>query len=96
MTINNLKDLEKLIKLCRKTGVQAITVDGISLQLGSLPVKASTSQSFMDMQLPTITIPQVNENTPITPPEPIKSDAPTEEELLFWSADSTENTVGAQ
>lgn len=43
MKITTLKELEQVIKLCRKTGVQSITVDGVQLQLGEAPSKPSTA-----------------------------------------------------
>ena len=43
MTISNLKDLEAVIRLCRKQGVDSIEVDGVKLQLGSAPPKQAKS-----------------------------------------------------
>lgn len=37
--IQNLKDLEKLLKLLRKQGVQTFKMDEIDLKLGDLPVE---------------------------------------------------------
>ena len=37
MTISTLKDLSKLIDLCRKKGVETIAVDGVELKLGDAP-----------------------------------------------------------
>ncbi len=34
MTINNIKDLSKLIDLARKKGLESIEVDGIKFKLG--------------------------------------------------------------
>lgn len=39
--IKDLKDLEKLLKLCRKQGVKDIKLADISLSLGDLPQEAS-------------------------------------------------------
>lgn len=36
--IDTLKQLEKMIKLCRKQGVTKITFDNVALELGDLPV----------------------------------------------------------
>lgn len=33
MKIDTLKDLTELVKMCRKNGVRAITVDGITMQI---------------------------------------------------------------
>lgn len=40
MTITNLKELAKLMDLCRKKGVSNISVDGITLELGDAPTQA--------------------------------------------------------
>jgi len=37
MKIESLKDLEAMLKVCRKQGVLAIKVDGIELSLGDVP-----------------------------------------------------------
>jgi hypothetical protein len=37
--IQNLKDLEKMLKLCRKQGVTEITTSEVSFKLGDLPVR---------------------------------------------------------
>lgn len=40
--IENQKDLERLLKLCRKQGVTEITLASVSFKLGELPVKHQT------------------------------------------------------
>lgn len=40
--IETQKDLEKLLKLCRKQGVTEITLPTVSFKLGELPVKHPT------------------------------------------------------
>lgn len=35
--IENLKDLERLLKLCRKQGIADITLNGVSVKFGDLP-----------------------------------------------------------
>lgn len=35
--IENLKDLERLLKLCRKQGVQELSLGTVTLKLGDLP-----------------------------------------------------------
>jgi hypothetical protein len=47
MTISTLKDLEKLIKLCRRTGVDSITVDGVILNLGEEPIIEKRHKSVL-------------------------------------------------
>ncbi len=39
--IESIKDLERLLKLCRKQGVTDISVVGATLKLGELPQKHS-------------------------------------------------------
>jgi len=43
MKIETKKDLESVIKLCRKMGVNTIEVDGIKLSLGDAPQKLKTA-----------------------------------------------------
>ena len=96
MTISNLKDLKKLIKLLRETGVHTATVDGISLQLGSLPQKPRQIESIDPMSNINVPVP----NIPMNPVEAakvhaakelaklqdyIETDEPTEEQLMNWS-----------
>lgn len=40
--IDTLKQLEKMIKLCRKQGVTKITFDNVTLELGDLLIEAAT------------------------------------------------------
>lgn len=44
MKLESIKDLESVIKLCRKTGVLAITIDGVAIQLGDLPQRKLKSE----------------------------------------------------
>lgn len=37
MKIETIKDLEAVLKLCRKQGVTSVQIDGIYLRLGDLP-----------------------------------------------------------
>lgn len=39
--IESLKDLEKLLKLCRKQGVQEIKLGAVEIKLGDLPSEPS-------------------------------------------------------
>ena len=44
--IANLKDLEKVLKLCRRQGVTEITLaDGVSFKLGELPMSENSSNT---------------------------------------------------
>lgn len=96
MKIESFKDLRKLIKLCRETGVDAIEVDNIKFNLGAPPrEKADTKPFVIDdplahakIQVPDL--PAVNPITGMSPEvkaqiEKIVTDELTEEELLNWS-----------
>lgn len=77
MTISTLKDLEKLINLMRKTGVDIAKVDGIELVLGSVPAKAVKRSNGSIETFSSI----VGPDTPIETPDEL-----TPEQLMFYSA----------
>ena len=81
--IQDLKDLEKVIKLCRRTGVNKITIEGITLELGYEPLITSNKKS----QVKSITneTGQIDETTNIVI-DKIDTDSLTEEQMLFYSA----------
>lgn len=80
MTINSLKDLEGLVKLMRKQGIQTIKVDGMELTLGQEPIKAS--KTAKDSQQATLAPGGITEDVRIP------TDFPSMEELLNWSVTS--------
>lgn len=43
--ISDLKEFEKFLKICRKQGVSDVTLNGISVKLGSLPTKPNEDDS---------------------------------------------------
>jgi hypothetical protein len=92
MTINSLKELQKLIALCRRTGVQQIRVDGIELYIGEEPVKVSRSRQkpqnvTNEVQSVTLTPGGVTEETKIPGVTAASDwDMLTEEQKMFWSA----------
>lgn len=45
MKIDNIKDLEAVVKMCNKHGVSSITVDGVTMQLSG-PPDLKTEQSL--------------------------------------------------
>lgn len=55
--IDNLKDLEKLLKLCRKQGVFEIKLGSIELKLGELPAENGQAVSD-DIENPLKNFPQ--------------------------------------
>lgn len=87
MTISSIKDLSKVIQLCRKTGVTSIEIDGIKLQLA--PV--SDKRRNIPVQIDANTFPEASIVVPayngeISPPETFKDEGLTEDQLLFYSA----------
>jgi len=92
MTITSLKDLKKLIALCRRTGVQSIRVDNIEFHLGEEPIKVSHPRQneqnvTNEVQQVTLTPGGVTEKTKI-PGVTIASDWDllTDEQKLFYSS----------
>lgn len=46
--IENLKELEKLLKLCRKQGVTEINLNGIAVKLGELPFDSTNVKNLAE------------------------------------------------
>jgi hypothetical protein len=69
--IESLKDLEKLLKLCRRQGVTKINFDNVSLELGELPIEKDRIDQTDEDDSPYGNFPQ-GELTP--------------EQLMFYSA----------
>lgn len=100
MTASDLKLLEQVIKLCRKTGVQTIKFDGIEIQLGPETVKyRKPKPAPLEDPLANAEIPVPNIFDPIANAKAAaaratraiqdKIDMPdelTEEQLLNWSS----------
>jgi hypothetical protein len=47
--IESLKDLEKLLRLCRKQGVQEIKLGSVELKLGDLPDHETRGSQVQDL-----------------------------------------------
>lgn len=71
--ITNLKDLEKLLKLCRKQGVLEIDLGSVKLKLGNLPqaVESVGEQDEIESDNPYANFP----SGPLSP-----------EQLMFYSS----------
>ena len=41
--INDLKDFQKLLKLCRAQGVSSVNLNGLEVKFGDLPISSSHS-----------------------------------------------------
>ena len=83
MKLETIKDLEKVIRLCRKLGVDAIKVDGVEFALGREPVKAKASASYKTQNLGLMP-------NGITEDTKIEVEGYTEEQILMWSAQQGE------
>lgn len=86
MKIESLKDLSKLIALCRKTGVQSIRVDNIEMHLGADPTPKRAAPK-KQAQAPTMRSTVVTDGDKI---DPIETDELTPEQLLMWSVQPAE------
>jgi hypothetical protein len=84
--IETLKDLEKLIKLCRKTGVSAITVDGIEL---SLSAQEKPTRTKSNKVVPGTLLEDTFDPGQIETPDQL-----TEEQLMMWSVGGEAPIVG--
>lgn len=70
--IANLKDLEKLLKLCRKQGVTKLSMGDVTLELGEMPQQ--TNESI------------VEEIDPANPYANFPQGDLTPEQLMFYSS----------
>lgn len=52
MTITNIKELSKLIDLCRKKGIDSVEIDNIKLKLGRIEPKLSKDKTAELKALP--------------------------------------------
>ena len=76
MKIESLKELDKLMLMCKKRGVDSITIDGITFHITVDVPEMKTSYSTA---APTI-------STGISADTKIVTDELTEEQLMFYSA----------
>lgn len=91
MKIQNLKELQKVIHLCQKSGVTSIKIDGIELLLGPVPNKPPKPVDFSsDFPEASISVPKYS---PSTRSDEVKSiadkiatDELTSEQLMFYSS----------
>lgn len=51
--IKDQKELQSLLKLCRKQGVTEITLEGVSIKFGSLPTRKTSDDDTDDEDMPT-------------------------------------------
>lgn len=91
MEVKNLKELQKVIQLCRKLGVEAIEVDNVKLNLGAIPSKIANNTRKVDQEVfpeESIKVPQF---TPVQDAaDKIATDELSEEQLMYYSSASKE------
>lgn len=75
MKISSFLELKKLIQLCQNTGVDEITLDGITIKLGMAPVRPERKQTKSAIAPGGITDDTTVPFAELTP-----------EQLLFYSA----------
>lgn len=83
MKIDNLKELQKVIKACRSLGVQSIKIDNVEFHLGDLPAPSQaqrTSQAVVQDVINTIAPGGITADTKIL------TDELTPDQLLFYSS----------
>jgi len=88
LKIENQKQLRQLIKLCRDTGVLSISVDGITLELGSISVAPKQAR-----RRSSATVVETSDGTQDVSDLIDMPDELTQEQLLMWSSASGGQTV---
>lgn len=84
MDISNLKELDKLISLCRKRGVKSIQIDNLAIELSDSTPATKRNSTSTKRQLQDLDAPDAAQEKFIT-------DSLTKEQLLNWSVtDSSE------
>jgi len=79
MSLPDLKELNKLITLCRKRGVDYIKAGDLELQLNGDPFTLKKARKRKGR-------PQAESQEEISEPGSIESDGLTDDQKLFWSA----------
>jgi hypothetical protein len=90
LEIKSLKEFKVLIKACRSLGINTIEVGTLKCTLGHLPLKADKGPNIDTTAFPEASIKVPQYNGPIADVEPIKTEDLSEEQLMFYSAQSHE------
>lgn len=88
MTINSLKDLQKLLKLLRLEGVKTFELNGIKLELNEQYIENKPKNRYVAESNLEDSLTNVHAGIPIPQPQihpEIPNDFPTPEQLLMWS-----------
>lgn len=97
MKIDSIKDLQKVIALCRKLGVDALEVDNVKFNLGAAPKRSRKAANEGDIfPEASLKVPQFTPTTASLVADTIASDELTEEQLLFYSARPEDSSIEQQ
>ena len=92
MTVNNIKELQAIMKLCRKEGVDIIKIDGLEFHLKDKETIISDKKTFsMPAFKPSIEMQSAYIPGGITEDTQIITDQLSEEQMLFYSAGESPN-----
>jgi hypothetical protein len=88
MKIETLKELEQLIKLCKKQGIKAIKIDNI--EFGIEEQTTAPAKRIETLPEEAVRVPAYN-GAPLSDPGKVETaEELTDEQKLFWSSDSEE------
>lgn len=85
MKIENLKELQKVIQLCRRQGVSVIKIDGIEMVLSEAAKPGRKVDFARDFPEASIPVPQYNGPVQAIA-DKIATDELTPDQLMFYSA----------
>ena len=81
MKIDNIKELQKVIQLCRKLGVEVLKTDGVELVLGPAPEGKAARKYHSTLPTKAVFAPGgITEDTKVL------TDELSPDQMLFWSA----------
>lgn len=88
MKIDTLKDLQKLMALCRKEGIESITIDNVTFKMGDRPEpirkRLISETSFMPTTGQTVSPGGISENTKVD--DKASWDSLSDEQKMFYSS----------
>lgn len=73
--INDLKELQKLFKLCRAQGITEIKLNGVEFKMGNLPVDKNNQEVYTDV-----------DDSPQNPYSNFPQGELSPEQLIFYSS----------
>lgn len=87
MTQSDLSLIKKLAAVCRKAGISSFEGYGVKLELSADATPTTSAAKSSKTKKKTVTL--------ATPDGDIETDAPTEDELLYWSVGASDKTPDA-